>query len=591
METGLAYIKSQVSRWLFLISLVTIGVVIWDVGFIDQGHDKAWQRLYFEIFLIVILILQAVRLRKVTFTWPPSSFQVTEGLFTLINLFWVLRVFITRNVWLQEFSHKHGLYPLFTVYILIFCITEILKQSFKFSFFNLHPNILFATSFLLVIFGGSLLLMLPSSTTQNIDYIDALFTSTSAVCVTGLATMDTAKDFTRFGQSMILLLIQVGGLGIMTFTSLIAYFLKGGSSFGNQLIVKELTNTKALGSVFSILTKIIIITLITEIIGTILIYGSIPPPIRPDESDRIFFALFHSISAFCNAGFSTMSMGLFDEAFRYNYYLHLIIAVLIIIGGLGFNIVFDLYDTLAKWLKSLYYTVFWDRPFLHVARIANLHTKLVLITTFWLLVLPTIVFYFIERKESLADYPELGRWVESFFSAVTPRTAGFNTLDIADMTAPSIMLIMLLMYIGGSPGSTAGGIKTSVFAVGMLNIFSVAKGKKRVEFDLHEISSDSIQKTFSIIGLSLLAIGFLTFLLSMTELDKEISVLAFEVFSAFGTVGLTLNLTPSLSDGGKIIIILAMFIGRVGLFVLLSGLLPKPKSLHYRYPSEDIIVT
>lgn len=570
---------------------MTIGVVIWDVGFIDIGASKHWQRLYFEIFLVVTFVLQSLRLRKVTFSWPPRLYQVMEGLFTVLNLFWLGRMFFTREIWIEEFASETGLFPFFTIYILIFCITEILKQSFKISFFNLHPNILFAVSFLLVILGGSLLLQLPSSTTQRINYIDALFTSTSAVCVTGLTTLDTAKDFTRFGQTMIVLLIQIGGLGIMTFTSLIAYFLKGGSTLGNQLIIKELTNTKALGSVFSILAKIIIITLLTEIVGAVLIYGSIPDDLRPDEADRIFFAIFHSVSAFCNAGFSTLSMGMYDEAFRYNYYLHLIIAVLIIIGGLGFAIVFDLYDSLAKWLRSLYYTVFWDRPFRHIARIANLHTKLVLITTFWLLVLPTIIFYFLERHHSLIDYPEVGKWVEAFFSSVTPRTAGFNTLNIAGMAAPSIMLIMLLMYIGGSPGSTAGGIKTSVFAVGMLNIFSVAKGKTRVEFDLHEISTDSIQKTFSIIGLSLLAIGFLTFLLSWTEVDKEIGVLAFEIFSAFGTVGLTLNLTPSLTTGGKIIVILAMFFGRVGLFVLLSGILPKPKTLHYRYPSEDIIVT
>lgn len=591
METGLTHINSRVSQFLFYLSLLTIGVVIWDVGFIDINEAKHWQRLYFEIFLVVTFILQTIRLRQVSFNWPPRFYQVMEGLFTLVNLFWLCRIFFTRLAWTEEFEHEFGLFPFFTIYTLIFCITEILKQSFKITFFNLHPNLLFAASFLLVILGGSLLLMLPSSSTGSIKYIDALFTSTSAVCVTGLATMDTAKDFTRFGQSMILLLIQIGGLGIMTFTSLITYFLKGGSSFGNQLIVKELTNTKALSSVFSILSKIIFITLVTEFIGAILIFGAIPESVRPVQSDRIFFSVFHSISAFCNAGFSTLSAGLYDEAFRFNYYLHLIIAILVIIGGLGFAIVFDLYDSLARWLRNLYYTVFWDRPFRHVAQVANLHTKLVLITTFWLLVIPTLVFYGIERQHSLSDYPEAGRWVEAFFSAVTPRTAGFNTLNIVEMAAPSIMLIMLLMYIGGSPGSTAGGIKTSVFAVGMLNIFSVAKGKSRVEFDLHEISADSIKKTFSIIGLSLLAIGLLTFLLSMTEINQQIDTLAFEVFSAFGTVGLTLNLTPQLTPAGKVIIIIAMFLGRVGLFVLLSGILPKPKTLHYRYPSEEIIVT
>jgi Trk-type K+ transport system membrane component len=321
--------------------------------------------------------------------------------------------------------------------------------------------------------------MLPKATYDGISFLNALFTATSAVCVTGLAVVDTGQYFTGFGQTIIMTLIQIGGLGIMTFTSYFSYFFRGGASYENQLQLKEMTNTERIADVFTTLKKIIFLTFLIEGIGALFIYGSIDKSLMPSLMDRTFFSVFHSISAFCNAGFSTLSNSLYEVGFKFNYPLHLSFAFLFIIGGLGFPILFNSYYyfkhlIVDRWLRK-------KKRAIHKPWVVNINTRIVLVTTGVLIVGATILFYILEYNNTLSEHGFFGKIVTAFFGATTPRTAGFNSIDTAALAFPTVMLVILMMWIGASPGSTGGGIKTSTVAVATLNFMSIARGKDRIE--------------------------------------------------------------------------------------------------------------
>jgi trk system potassium uptake protein len=290
---------------------------------------------------------------------------------------------------------------------------------------GVNPAQLFILSFMFLIIAGSFLLLLPNATHTSISLTDALFTATSAVCVTGLSVVDTGSFFTPFGQVIIISLVQAGGLGIMTFASYFGYFFKGSSSFKKQLVLSELIWSGKLGEVFSTLKRIIIITLLIETAGAVFIFSSLNNEVFPEQSDRIFFSVFHAISGFCNAGFSTLQNSLYDAAFRFNYSLHLILAALFILGGLGFPIVFNLLKFLKNKLVNGVFKLI-GRKHTHLPWILNINTRIVLITT------PHFNFcgnrsFFCVRvyNNTLAEHNLRGKIVSAFFGAVTPRTAGF----------------------------------------------------------------------------------------------------------------------------------------------------------------------
>jgi len=441
-----------------------------------------------------------------------------------------------------------------------------LKVNFKWALVN--PAQLFILSFLALIISGCFFLLLPNATHSGISLIDALFTSTSAVCVTGLIVVETGSYFTLFGQIVIISLVQAGGLGIMTFASYFGYFFKGSSSFKKQLVLSEFTWSGKLGEVFSMLKRIIMITLLIEVAGTVLVFLSLNKEVFPAQFDRIFFSVFHSVSGFCNAGFSTLQDSLFSYDFRNNYSLHLIIASLFIMGGLGFPIVFNLLKYLKnKLINGVLHLL--KKKHSHLPWILNINTRIVLLTTLILIVAGTVHFFIFEYNNTLAEHNLWGKIVSSFFGAVTPRTAGFNTTDTANLGIPVVLMLLFLMWVGASPASTGGGIKTSTLALAVLNFLSVARGKKRQEIFRREISQISVNRAFSIVFLSVLVISVSVFGVLWFEKDKEILDVAFECVSAFSTVGLSRGITADLSSYSKFILILTMFVGRVGMLTVL----------------------
>jgi Trk-type K+ transport system membrane component len=281
-----------------------------------------------------------------------------------------------------------------------------------------------------IILIGAFLFLLPKATHAGIPFIDALFTSTSAVCVTGLIVVDTGTYFTHFGQIIIVMLIQVGGIGIMTFTSYFSFFFRGGSSYENQLALREMTNSDKIAEVYNTLKKIIWITFFIEAFGALIIYSSLDNSMIPTFEGRTFFAVFHAVSAFCNAGFSTLYNNLYEIGVRFNYTLQLTVAFLIIFGGLGFPIVFNFINYLKHLVVNRVLPFTRQNKAVHIPWVININTRIVIVTTFFLLVGGTASIYFLEYGNTLAEHSGFGKFVTAFFGATTPRTAGFNSVDM-----------------------------------------------------------------------------------------------------------------------------------------------------------------
>ncbi len=470
-------------------------------------------------------------------------------------------------------------------------IVELSKNALFIDKYNFNPTLLFVISFLLMILIGTVLLMLPKVTLgAPLSFVDALFMSTSAVCITGLSVVDIPAQITLFGQTILLILVQLGGLGMMTFTGFFGYFFSGGFSYKNQVMYTELLGEEKLGSVINTLLRIIIITFTFEAIGAVLIFYLAPGNFFSDLPDRLFFAVFHSVSAFCNAGFSNIPDGFHHPSMRFNYPMHLVLSVLFILGGLGFALVFNFYSFLKRWAKNLKLRVLKGKRFNHKAWVINFNSRLILWTTLFLLIFSTGMFLLLEYDRSLGIHKSFGgKLTEAFFMGATTRSAGLHTIDSSLMGFPVILVFLLLMWIGASPGSTGGGIKTTTFAVAALNLISIIKGKNKVEIFKREVSNQSLQRAFAVILLSLLGIGLSIFALSLTDGGLGLQSIAYECFSAYNTVGLSFGITENLSHAGRLVLVVSMFVGRVGALTLLLSFVNKGVIHNYQYPKEEVL--
>lgn len=523
-----------------------------------------------------------------------SKFFTKHSNTTIIDYLYTfcIALVLLLNIWIFANNRTYNLHFSWTIMaIFLIFIREIKNKRKSGSYKLFNPAQMFVYSFLFILIIGSLLLKLPLSTYNGIRFVDALFTSTSAVCVTGLSVVDTEHTFTLFGQLVILFLIQIGGLGVITFTSYLGYFVKGNTSFKSQLLAQDLISSEGLNNVFKVLRYIILITFTIEILGALLIYYSVSDNSLWTNGERMYFSIFHSISAFCNAGFSTLSGGLFDDRVRFNYSLDLIICFLIIFGGMGFLILQNLWNYLNKLLARIYRRIMYKERIQNMPWIISVNSRIVLVTTFILLAFGTISFFILEYNNILVDEKGLwGKLVTSFFASVTTRTAGFNNFDLSSLSLGSTMIFLFLMWVGASSGSAGGGIKTSTFALAVMNFWALIRGQKRVEVSGREISSLSINKAFAQIILSLIVINSSIFLLVVNEDGKSILDIVFEVVSAFGTVGLSRGITSDLGDISKLVLIVTMFIGRVSMFAILMSMIRGIKTSTYRYPKEDILI-
>jgi trk system potassium uptake protein TrkH len=514
--------------------------------------------------------------------------RVILSVFTLvyfmISIFWITGLF-NSSIDVEGFRQFFAL------------AVGFIAMSFKISSLGntqIHPALLFVLSFIFLILFGTFTLMLPVASYKNISFLDALFTSTSAVTVTGLAVLDTGKDFTIFGQSIIIILIQLGGLGVLTVTNIFALLFKSSTSFKNRMMVSEMIKELDNNNTFQTLFKIILITFLVELVGAILIFISIYGD-DAVSNDPVFFSVFHSISAFCNGGFSTLTNSLYESTVRFNYPLQMIVGWLIITGGLGYTVMINHYYQLKNiFIRFLSKIRVFRIPYKNQINRTTTNSWLILVTTSILLVIGTVLFFVGEYDGTLKEHTLTGKIFVSIFNAVTPRTAGFNNINMAEMGIPAVMLTMALMWIGASPGSTGGGIKTTTFAVALLNLWNQIIGKEKMIVRLKEIPFYVINQVNAVILLSIFAISFGTFLISFFENQLLFKDILFECISAYSTVGLSIGITGSLHDASQIVLIILMFLGRVSFLTFLIALLArfseKEKSCTPYYPKENVFI-
>jgi trk system potassium uptake protein len=442
---------------------------------------------------------------------------------------------------------------------------------------HVQPRTLVIGSFVLLILAGAGLLMTPNATTSGIRFVDALFTSTSAVCVTGLSVVDTQFAFTFHGQVVILILIQIGGLGLMTFTFFLSMLAGEGISLHDRVLLKDVISERNLGYISRILLEIVTVTAVIESIGAYIIWLEFQGVSLPGKG-TLWHAVFHSISAFCNAGFSTISANLADPSISHNYALQATIMMLIILGGLGFPVLRELRQ---RFLSHIFPKHF-ERPS-HM----TLHSRLVLRATAFLLFGGAALIYLCQFVGS-GPAPSLWR---AMFDSVTSRTAGFSIADVGTYSVSVSLVIISLMFVGGSPAGTAGGIKTTTFALAVMNLWTTVREKKEIQIGWRSVSQRTANQAFAIMMISFAWIGLAVFAMTLVEPSMKLIDLLFETVSAFGTVGLSRGITARLCDSAKLILVSTMFIGRIGLIVIASALLHSKRDTKYNLPKEEVSLT
>jgi len=440
-----------------------------------------------------------------------------------------------------------------------------------------------AISFAVVIIAGSLFLMLPKATVSSspIKYVDALFTSTSAVCVTGLVSVNTATEFTTLGRIIIICLIQIGGIGVMTLSSFFASLLFGGLSFRMKIMVKDMLSEDNLSEVSDVLKKITLFTFSFELVGALLLYLSLGGGAFSNFNfATVKNAAFHSVAAFCNAGFSIYSTNLMAPEVQQNYFFLSVIMLLILFGGIGF---------LA--FSNMFTYIFFRKKIVTEGKYRlQLTTRIVFITTFAIIIIGTLALFFTESYPSEKWMTTGDRLFHSLFMVITARTAGFNTTNIAEVTNIGLIVIIFIMWIGASPGSTGGGIKTTTFAILILHFVNYMRGKDHLEIFHRRVYQQSINKAVMVQFAAGMVLILLTSLLVAFEKQIPLMDLLFEAVSAISTTGLSTGITGALKSSSKYTLIILMYLGRIGVLSFLVAFFPAQPELKYNLPEEKILV-
>ena len=427
--------------------------------------------------------------------------------------------------------------------------------------------------FILVILIGALILTLPICTTsgESTNFLDAIFTATSAVCVTGLIVVDTGTYWNMFGQTVIMILIEIGGLGFMSFTTLIAIIFGKKITLRERLILQDAMNTFNIQGLVKMVKYVLLFTVSVQFFGALLFSTQFVP--EYGLKTGVFYSIFHSVSAFCNAGFDILGEFSSLTSYNSNAVVILVASALIIIGGLGFTVWNELYTT--KSIKRL-----------------SLHAKMVILVTAVLIIGGTILMFVFEHNNpnTMAEMSVVDKIMNSFFASVTPRTAGFNSIPTDGMTTAGKFLTIILMFIGGSPGSTAGGIKTTTIGIVFITVLCVIRGREDSEVFKKRFNKDLVYRAFTLIFIGFILVVSVTMLLSYTEKGASFISLLYETVSAFGTAGLTIGLTTKLSTIGKILIIFMMYLGRVGPLTVALSLTKKKVNPGIKYPEGKILI-
>lgn len=574
-------------------ALLLIVAVVYEHGFVISHDDaRMLEQVYhgvWVVFLVDIIAHLSLRFGNVR-----QEMNIMSWILVVLYLFTLVPVIFhqpdegpIQQFWLLMNSRGYRL-----VMSMILAIVSLTRGFTRLLDRRVNPSLMLASSFLFIILVGTALLLLPRCTYHGISWIDALFLSTSAVCVTGMSPIDITQTFTEPGLVVLMLLFQIGGLGVMTFTSFFTLFFMGNTSIYNRMMVRDMVSSNSLNSLLSTLLYILSFTVVIEAVGAFLVWTDIHGTLGLDLANEIKFSVFHAISAFCNAGFSTLPDGLSNPlVFGNHASFYLYLSVLIILGGIGFPILVNFKDTLVLHLHKIWILIryhHWEgRKMYHNY---NLNTRIVLIMTVILLTVPTICFAVLEWNRALLGLTLGDKLTHAFFMAVCPRSAGFASIDPLSWSTSSMIIFAVLMWIGGGAQSTAGGIKVNTFAVMLLNLRSMLRGSERVEVFHRELSHSSIRRSNTAVLLSIAALGLSIFIMNLLEPEIPLRSVFFECLGALSTDGISLNATSMLHNEGKLFMIPLMFIGRLGMLTIMMGLVKQKKVVNYRYPSGEIII-
>ncbi|MFQ3596899.1 MAG: potassium transporter TrkG [Chloroherpetonaceae bacterium] len=587
IDTHRLTILRTIDNCLIVLALLAISAIIARIGFHLDSTIESLAQLTETVMLYCFAIQAFIKValaenmrRHVRERWL-DLILFTVILFYLIFPRTIETLLTSLNPQLTP-ETLTSVYLILTQFLVVIAILpSTLRYSGRVMTTSVQPSGVLLFSFVALSLIGAGFLLLPKASIQELPIIDALFIATSAVCVTGLATVNIATSFTDVGHWIILILIQIGGLGIMTLTTFFAVVTGGSRNLKEYTALRELLGEDSLGKVKLILFQIGFYTFLIEALGALLIYYTLTPAHLPQGTTPFFFSLFHSVSAFCNAGFSLLSENLSNMYF-YNHAPFLyIIVMLVIVGGLGFPVL----SSCTTWVMG------------KVLRKPNVrltvHARMVLIASAVLLIIGTIGFWILEGERNLYPFTAFEQFTQALFHSAVSRTAGFNTLDIASFSTATLFFTIILMWIGASPSSTGGGIKTTTATLALLNIYAIASGRNKIELFHRKISDLAVTRAFSTALLSLLYIATALFVLLITEQEQRFSfeALLFEVVSAVSTVGLSTGITPMLSDAGKVVLILSMLIGRVGFLTVVIALTRKRAEADYDYAEESVLVS
>ena len=568
------------------VSVTSLCFIAYYYGFPHSEERDAIFRGGFETIFSFYILSYGIRL---IFTLKRIDFirrNWFEGLLTIFLFYDVISLYLfgvpVLNNLFQRFGFENFtlIYLIFIqFYLLLFVGIDAVEMSYYLSRIKLKTPAIFGMSFIILILIGTLLLMMPEMTTMegSMEFMDALFTSVSASCVTGLIVVDTATFFTFKGQMVIMMLFQIGGIGIISFALFFALFLRSGVGIQSQNTLKEMLNTSNLVASRNLLKQVIALTFLIEAVGALLLYTLLGDVVQ--GSDRIFFSIFHSISAFCNAGFSLFSNGLYEDVVQNKYILHIVIAGIIFFGSLGFPAIQDLFG-----IKSLRQRM--KQPWRDWA----LSTKISLYSSVILVFLGAVLFFSLEGGNVLSDTKSFGKVTHSIFQSVTTRTAGFNTVDFGSLAVPTLVFMILFMFIGASSASTGGGIKTSTFVVIFLSVFATIRNRKQIELAGRTLSTELLNRALTIFIFAASYIFVAVFVLTITESNIGVLELTFEAVSAFCTVGVSTGITAELSNAGQIVLMTSMYLGRVGILTLVVALSSAKGAKNYQYPNAHLMI-
>lgn len=634
----------------------------------------SWLELNIFVYALHFMVRWLYSINRRTFLKENLFETILVGFFLFVGFTNTLGLYLFYNVFLLlEFADYRVFYEsVISIYLVALLAYSVVRSSQAVSDLKINPATTFIASFVLLILIGTGLLMMPAMSTGDggINFLDALFTSTSASCVTGLSVISAASDFSVKGQIVILFLIQLGGIGIVSFATFFATFLSQGVGIKQQAIIQDVLSSENLSSARNLLKQVIVLTFIIEVLGSIAVFmtwnkdvvfytpeykkpitlnkpfidttskvqpvivdtskidtaeinmdeglptfgeenqvaevrtdtsktgsdsvitvttsvspsSGVPPNLRINNSlgNKIYYSVFHSISAFCNAGFSLFPDGLYQKGVRSSYILHLVFVLIITFGSLGFSAIQDIFSP-QKMRERL--AMPWKQW--------SLGTRIAVNMTLFLTILGAVGFYFLEQgKPALEGKNTLEAIITSLFQSATTRTAGFNTVELGLSTPslPSYIMIIFLMFIGAAPGSTGGGIKTTTFLLLIMSAMANIQGKKTVDLGKRQIAQDVISRAFSIVAFAITYNFVCMFILAITQPNAPLLQLFFEQISAFATVGLSTGITGNLTEGSKIVIITSMYIGRVGTLTLALALSKKVISTSYKYPTAHVMV-